>query len=223
MLYIALGLAGWVFLYLCLRATRIFATSEGISRVIAFLHSFAVCRYIELFILGSPLVLKDFGLATTTEESISLQFSISYFIFELVYCLYTRDEDLTMMIHHFVSLTGFLWCYNLGASGYEVCYATWLAEFTNPFLQARWYFRSKELHTTRIAQINEGLFVLLFIFFRGVVGPMYTYRIYASAGYTDAIMRYLGYALQSVSFLFLFQIFGLIKKRLFGSRAAKND
>merc|ERR1719450_1575650 len=83
--------------------------------------------------LRFPFVFEEFGQDTTPFQKNLLRFSISYFVFETLYCLYTQTEDFVMMLHHFVSLTSLLWCYRLNASGYEVCLLIWCAEFTNPF------------------------------------------------------------------------------------------
>merc|ERR1712179_264769 len=114
------------------------------------------------------------------------------------------------------SLTAIMWSYYIQGSGYEVCLLLWCAEFTNPFLQLRWCLRCYGYHQSLLGKLNEFLFACVFVAMRGGFGLVYTYQVYLSATKTDFIMRCFGYSFQVVNFLFLIQIWGLAKKRVFG-------
>ena len=187
----------------------------------ALIHSFIVCRFSEVFFLTLPILdVNAFGESTTQVQNNILCFSLSYFIFETAYCMWSHDEGWVMMSHHFVSLLALSTGYLLGESGYEICLLIWSSEFTNPFLQVRWFARSHNLHTTLLAKINEAVFVLMFLFFRGVFGCVFTYCVYLSAHKSHVVMRYFAYSFQVVNFLFLGQIVLFIRKRLCGGKSS---
>ena len=212
------GTCLWVLVYIALLRSCKFQTTESISHFMALLHSFIACRGIELFLLSSPIIdLSAFGELNTHGQNMAVQFSLSYFVFETAYCVWSHDEGWVMMLHHFVSLLALSTGHWLGASGYEICLLIWSAEFTNPLLQVRWFARSHNLHTTVWAKINEAVFVVLFIFFRGVFGCTFSYHVYLSTNKTHYVMQYFAYTFQLVNFLFLGQVMLLIRKRLCGS------
>ena len=215
MLPIACCVIGWATLYACLLRFNKSCTAEWNSRMIAFLHAFLISRSIEIFMLQFPFVFEEFGKENTSFHNNVLTFSISYFIFETCWCLYMQTEEMVMMLHHIVSLTGLLWCYQLNVCGYEVCLLIWCSEFTNPCLQTRWFLRTKEWHRALVAQINEFLFVCFFVLMRGVFGLCFIYQV-INAKNLLMVMRGFGFAFQFVNCLFLYQIAMFAKKRLFG-------
>merc|ERR1711962_863863 len=139
---VLLGIIGWVLAYIIVVKSNKVQSVEAASRILASVHSFIASRSVEWFLLSYPFVFKEFGAPTTTAETSIVTFSISYFIFETVYCLYAQTEDGVMMLHHFVSLSALLWSRCIATSSYEVCLLIWSAEFTNPFLQMGWFLRT---------------------------------------------------------------------------------
>merc|ERR1712183_1266475 len=165
---------------------------------------------------------EEFGVTTSPAQNNIIAFSLSYFVFETSYCLIAQTEDIAMLLHHFVSLSALTWSRGLGTSGYEVCLLIWSAEFTNPFLQLRWFLRSVNYHSTLVGRVNEVLFVVLFVALRGGFGMVYTYRLYEQ-NKTEFVLRYFGYAFQLVNFLFLYQVGRMVYRKLFRGRAQKGD
>ena len=219
MLPIIFASLGWTTLYLLLLKTSTTITKEAGSRLLALLHSFTICRLIEIFILWpqqqqQPFAFAEFGQPSTEIQNAVLVFSISYFVFETAYCVFSRTEDAVMMLHHVVSVSALGWSYHSGRSGYEVCLLIWCAEFTNPFLQLRVFLRSRGMHASVVGVLNEGVFVVLFVLMRGFFGVHYTWHVYKTAEKTGYVMRCFGYAFQIVNFMFLVQIGKLVKRRL---------
>ena len=210
---IIIGSCGWTLTYLFLLKTINIQSKEAISRVLAFLHSFIASRCVEMFVLSYPFQFQEFGQTTGNAETRIIEFSVAYFLFETVYCLYSQTEDWIMMLHHFVSLSALTWCLWICSGGYECCLIIWSAEFTNPVLQARWFLRSWGWQGTLLGRVNEVLFVVLFFAMRGGFGMVYTYHLYKE-NRTEVVLKHFGYVFQLVNFLFLYQVGRLVLRRV---------
>lgn len=220
MLLVGCYVIGWVSVFVCFLNLNKHRSAEWNSRMVAFLHAFLACRNIEMNMIKLPFTFEEFGEASTSFQNNAIAFSIAYFIFETCYCLYAQTEDYVMMLHHFISLTGLIWGYQLKVCGYEVCLLLWVAEFTNPILQIRWFLRESGYQKKWYAKVNEFLFVVIFVFFRGVFGFRFSYQVIRSAKLLP-VMRYFALAFQVVNCLFLYQISLFAKKRLYGMNTDK--
>ena len=101
--------------------------------------------------------------------------SLSYFLFDMAWCIYFRTEGLVMLAHHTISILGIILTLVLGESGIESCAVIFGSEITNPLLQARWFLRQTGRYESRLGDAVDVSFVLLFVLMRIVVGANMLY------------------------------------------------
>ena len=212
----------WTLYYIVLHIFNKKCGAEWNSRIVAFSHAFILCRITEWTLFSKyPLNGDKFGMENCIEVSNILIFSLSYFMFETCWCCYMQTEDLVMMVHHFVSLISIFGSYYIKNAGYELCYMLWAAEFTNPFLQIRWFLRSLELHVTICAKINELLFVILFIAFRLFFASYLVYLLFLVRHRVNSFLLVFAMLFHCVNIIFVFQVIQLVKRRVLSPRTSK--
>lgn len=146
------------------------------NRIIALLHSFLGCRWIE-YNFRWPLDPSKMSGTNEWWEHTLLLFTCSYFLFDLIYCLWTQSEENYMLIHHVLGLAIAGYALFGGMCGYESALGFWITELANPLLQIRWFLRTMEWHLYLLYKVNEMLFVVVFLFNRVVVASVYGYII----------------------------------------------
>ena len=75
-----------------------------------------------------------------------------------------------MLAHHILSIFGNALVVYEGRFGTEMIAVIFGAEFTNPFLQMRWFLRHSDRHLTWYGELNDFLFIVLFGLMRLVIG-----------------------------------------------------
>ena len=101
--------------------------------------------------------------------------SLGYFMFDMAWCVYFRTEGPVMLAHHTMSILGILLTLWLGESGIEGCAVLFGSEITNPLLQTRWFLKQTGNYGTRLGDVVDALFVLLFVVMRIFVGGTMLY------------------------------------------------
>ena len=210
----------WCGLYGALLVFNRKCSAEWNSRVMALIHAVVVARNVEFCVFTTNL--HDFGLTNTACENMIVAISAGYFVLDTTWCICMRTENLTMMLHHFLSLISLLGVRYLDYSAKEVLIMLWCAEITNPFLQFRWFLRENNLHTKLYSKINEFVFVVLFLFMRLFVSSYLLYRVWNSALVTLHILTG-GAVFHVINLLFVYQVFGLIHKRVYGKASLKDE
>lgn len=210
---ISLLVIGWSAIYtLLVRVFNKTCSAEWNSRIVAFIHAFLVARYVEFGMYNERSEFLGVGLPNTVQQTYVCCFCLSYFIFETSWCLYMQTEGLVMLAHHVVSLFTISTCLFLNSSGYEASLMIWAAEFTNPLLQMRWFLRTKELHKTLFAKLNEMVFVILFIFMRLFYGSHLFYRCMVSKN-IKPVPRAGSFVFHVVNLAFVYQVGTLVRRR----------
>merc|ERR1711973_800008 len=152
---------------------------------------------------------------STANETWQLQlflFTSSYFIFDLIYCLYMQTEENYMILHHLLGMIVGLYGVYYDACGYECALGFWITELANPFLQIRWFLRSMEWHSYLPYKVNEGLFVVVFLFNRVVLGSVYFYvTLFVSNAFLAVKISTV--FVHMFNFFFAHQIVGLVIRR----------
>ena len=128
----------WMDFYLLALILNPKQSSEWNCRIVTFVHgvisallSLAVCFYFGPWpfnYIAQPC--NDMHLAIVL-------FSFGYFIFDFSWCLWSRSESVVMLVHHIVSISGFVLVLCTGMYGAEVVATLGGSEVTNPLLQAR--------------------------------------------------------------------------------------
>jgi len=211
----------WVVYYLLLELFNRKRGSEWNSRILALTHAVIMCRLIE-YKVTPPWHINEFGIENTPELNIVMFPSLAYFIFETCWCMYMQTEGLAMLCHHFLSLLALFSSSYTNYSGYEVVFMLWAGEFTNPFLQIRWFLRTKELHKTIYAQINEVVFVILFVFMRLYVGSYIYYMMLFHSPNMWTMFRIAGTSFHIVNLVFIYQVVMFAKHKLTNDRKKIN-
>ena len=122
-----------------------------------------------------------------------------------------QTERFIMLIHHFASLGLLSASIYLERYGYACILMLFLGEITNPMLQIRWFLRSKELHRTTFAVVNEPLFAILFTILRMFFGSYQLYVLLFRGKYIP--VKCIGISLQIINYVFMYEMFLLIKNR----------
>lgn len=110
-----------------------------------------------------------------------------------------------MILHHIFSIIGMMVSLIGGFSATEVMAIIFGTEITNPLLQIRWFLRTLEKHKTWYYEINDALFVLLFVIMRLGIGSNLIY-IYIYNPRAETLHKILAIAIYMVGFIFMFTI-----------------
>lgn len=202
----------WSIYYLCINFFNNKRTSEWNCRLVALTHSLVVCRLVEYFVFLESWPLYRLGGPNTNGEYTVLYFSGSYFIFDLIWSLYTGSEGPVMLAHHLICVIGLPLIINTGLEGASVVFCIWGGELTNPFLQARWFLRETNNKDSKWAWWNDLIFALLFFIIRAGVFSVLVYNFYFSTSHF--IIKMLGYAFYFVGLIWCVRIFSFARKKL---------
>lgn len=99
---------------------------------------------------------------------------MGYFTFDLLWCFIHNDTGL-VKFHHIVTCSGLVYYSFKLKQQYFIVYSLGLTEFTNPFLQLRWYLKYHGMRDTILFKIIETMFIVLFFSIRIFVLSYYTY------------------------------------------------
>ncbi|KAG7260769.1 hypothetical protein CRUP_002579 [Coryphaenoides rupestris] len=167
------GLSGWVALYMILCSINGSRGCEWNCRLVTLLHGVLVVSLTAY--IGYVDGPWPFTYQNTTLQISAMVLSLSYFIFDMVWCVYFRTEGAVMLAHHAVSILGIMLTLWLGESGVESCAVLFGSEVTNPLLQARWFLRHTGRRNTPLAEAVDLAFVVLFVVMRVFVGGAMLY------------------------------------------------
>ncbi|KAM8903853.1 TLC domain-containing protein 5a isoform 2-T3 [Spinachia spinachia] len=135
---------------------------------------------------------------------------------------FTYPEGPVMLAHHTMSILGILLTLWLGESGIESCAVLFGSEITNPLLQARWFLKQTGRYGTRLGDVVDVLFVLLFVLMRVFVGGTMLYcelisprpRFFIKCG---------GVAMYALSWVFMVDIVRFARRKSRSWRRPKPD
>lgn len=172
------------------------------------------------FITG-PWPLVFMGEANTPFQSFIAVFTLGYFIFDFLWCLYMGTEGLDMLFHHVISLSGIAYIYFDGFSGPELVGTILGTEISNPFLQLRWFMRETRNYNTLWAKLNDIIFMTLFIVWRLGPGSLLWYRTVLVSPKPKLFVRIGGTGLYLVSWVWVVLILRFARKRFFGKKKSE--
>lgn len=170
------SLCGWTALYIALCRINRSRSYEWNCRLVTLLHGIsAICITTYIGYVDGPWPFDHPGTLNTPLQISALVCSLGYFIFDMAWCVYFRTEGPVMLAHHTMSILGILLTLWLGESGIESCAVLFGSEITNPLLQTRWFLKQTGRYETRLGDIVDILFVLLFVLMRIFVGGTMLY------------------------------------------------
>lgn len=161
----------WFNLYNVLYAVNWKCSAEWNCRIVAGLHGTvsAFLCFISAFIMG-PWPFSHIGYPPNILQCNIFVISLSYFAFDLLWCLYMRTEGLVMLTHHFLSIMGLVYVMRYNIYGCESAAILGASEFTNPILQLRWFLKQSGRYAGNMALFIDFSFVFFFFGARVVAG-----------------------------------------------------
>ncbi|CAL8361287.1 unnamed protein product [Merluccius merluccius] len=217
---VLLSLSGWVTLYMILCNVNGSRGYEWNCRLVTLLHGIlVVCITAYIGYVDGPWPFTYPGTKNTPLQISAMVLSLSYFIFDMVWCVYFRTEGPVMLAHHTLSILGIMLTLWLGESGVESCAVLFGSEVTNPLLQARWFLRRTGRYETALGEAVDLVFVLLFVLMRVFVGGAMLYcelisprpRFFIKCG---------GVAMYALSWVFMVDIWRFARRK-YGSKRAQ--
>lgn len=209
----------WTSLYCLLCIISPNRSYEWNCRLVTIFHASltTVLSYWCAFITG-PWPLVFMGEANTAFQSFIAAFTLGYFIFDFLWCLYMGTEGLDMLLHHTISVSGIAFIYFDGYSGPELVATILGTEISNPFLQLRWFMRETAKYETFLAKVNDIIFMTLFIIWRLGPGSLLWYRTVLVSPKPKLFVKIGGTGLYLISWVWVVFIVRFARKRFFGKR-----
>lgn len=144
---------------------------------------------------------------------------MGYFTFDIIWC-FVHKESFIVKFHHVVTCAGLIYYSFKLEHQYINIYALGLTEFTNPFLQTRWYLKYHGMRDSLAFKIIEGAFILCFFYIRIFVFTYYAYISWTSPKFNftadDLFFITLGLI---VGYMLSWQMFGYIMYQLRKSKS----
>lgn len=210
----------WLFFYSSVRKTFPNRSPEFCVRLITLFHGsvtsylgFQECTGGHLFEAQSPM---------TNNQALILAFSASYFVFDLIWCLFYQTETKLMLFHHLYSCIALTRIVTQGYAGTQSICGVGTAEITNPLLQARWFLRTFDQQNSYLYALIEFMFVLTFIVARIMFGTVFILAVILST--TNNIeYKLLSLLIYVLSWLFLLNIIQYVKNKYIHSSSLVED
>ena len=208
----------WASAYLILCIVNKKRSLEWNCRIITFCHgllSVVMCLYCA-FVVG-PWPFDAIGEASTSLQTLCIIVTLGYFLFDFLWCIVTGTEGIDMLFHHLTSISGLVLSLFLDRSGAELIATIFGSEVSTPSLQVRGFLRETGKYETRIAKINDVLFILLFMCIRIGLGlRLFICTMLSSK--SNLFIKLGGVALYSLSLVWMVFILKFAKKRFFGKK-----
>lgn len=208
----------WTFLYYLLCIVNEKRALEWNCRIVTVCHgllSVTMCVYCAFY--TGPWPFDALGEKSTAQQTLCIVVTLGYFVFDFSWCIYMGTEGIDMLLHHITSICGLVLSLWLDRSGAELVATIFGSEVSNPCLQLRWFLRECGLYETRIAKLNDVVFILLFLCIRIGLGA----RLFVSTLMSpkpSVLIKLGGVALYSLSVVWMLFILRFSKKRFFGKR-----
>ncbi|VVC98371.1 unnamed protein product [Leptidea sinapis] len=199
----------WSWSYILCVGLRPGKTPEWYSRAVTMVHG-SVASIIALWQCDALNLTADrFTDKITLGQYALMLWSWGYFAFDLLWCLVYWSDSYVMLCHHICALIAIDIYMSKENTGCTFPCTMALMEVTNPLLQTRWFMKSEGYTNSILYYVIEGVYLLLFLFLRGVLGTYLTYNILHSEKF-DMDEKMITLAFYVVSLIFIFQIIGYV-------------
>jgi|TARA_B100001142_G_scaffold309062_1_gene341193 hypothetical protein len=167
---------GWGLMFLLFRVGVFRKYSADFSnRVVSIIHAIVAVYYAYLtFTNGWAGMFDDIGGANTPAQALCMAISLSYFVYDLIYCAVVGE--LESVFHHMFTIGGLASGVFEGKSGSELVACLFLMEVSNPSLHLRTVLAEMGLKNSALASMNNLIFALVFLVCRLVIGPPLVYK-----------------------------------------------
>lgn len=215
---------GWFLLFLAIRF-GVFRrySADFANRVVSIIHAVVAIYYsYACFENGFAGMFANIGGANTEPQALCMAVSLSYFVYDLVYC--SLQGELESVFHHFFTIGGLASGVLNGKSGAELCACLFLMEVSNPSLHLRTLLLEMGLKNTAVFSANNLVFAFVFLVCRLVIGPPLVWKTLACPD-NEFIVKLGGFGILAVSVMWGWRIVMMFikeaKKLLVGGAESK--
>lgn len=160
----------------------------------------SIACFISAFILG-PWPFSYIGYPPNQLHCSIIIISLGYFTFDFVWCVYMQTEQLLMIIHHLLSVLGFVYVLWFDVYGCEITSILGASEYTNPLLQLRWFWKRTGKYSGNTEIFIDWTFFVLFVCARVLVGSALYVQLLLSPR-MDVFAKVSGGAMHCVGIIF---------------------
>ncbi|KAL4498046.1 hypothetical protein ABPG72_014903 [Tetrahymena utriculariae] len=139
-------------------------------------------------------------------------FSIAYFLYDSIACLYYGIDGIGIAIHHAMVVVAYLSSMTALYGGVECMYALFFAELSNFPMNARQCVRSMNLRYTNLHEFFEYTFIILYIIARGIFVPFAVAHCVRSP-VCPTLLKIICLGLFAQSIYYIFEMLKGIKRR----------
>lgn len=137
-------------------------TADFSNRVVSIVHAVAAIYYSYVtFSSGWGGMFDNIGGANTEPQTLCMAVSLSYFIYDLIYCALVGEIE--SVFHHMFTIGGLASGVLNGKSGAELVACLFLMEVSNPSLHLRTLLIEMGLKNSTLFSINNLIFALVFL------------------------------------------------------------
>lgn len=164
----------WTTLYFAVRYTFHTKSPEWCNRLVTLFHGLGTAiRGLQECCQEGEWAFENPDEESTHNQMLILVISLGYFLFDLGWCLAYETETKLMIFHHIYSCVALYRVLVSEVSGAQAACGLAAMEFTNPFLQLRWFLRSEGFYNTVVFKFVEISFIALFFVIRILLGTYF--------------------------------------------------
>lgn len=213
----------WTDFYFILHVLNYRYSAEWNCRIVTAIHGVvaAVLCFSSACVFG-PWPFTYLGEPNTNLHNMIAVISLGYFLFDFSWCVFMKTEGPVMLAHHLVSIVGLVYVTYQGRSASELTAVLGASEFTNPFLQIRWFMKTSNNYSGKMAVFVDWTFVTCFCVARLGVGSVFHYVCQTSPK-VDIVTKAGGQAFYIISWIFGIQLLFFIHRKYIRKRPGKLD
>jgi len=136
----------------------------------------------------------------------------AYFLYDFIAMAYYGLLDSSMTIHHVVCVLGIYISLMEGFSANDVIAGLFIAEISNPPMHGRVMLKHVGKRMTKLYELCEYLYIVLYIFGRCLIGSPVIYKV-VSCTSSNFLVRAVAGVLALQSYYFVFKMIRLLRHR----------
>lgn len=138
------------------------------NRVISILHGLFSLISTALHIYYDD---PQYGTINTAHQEILIIISCGYFFYDMIACAYYKLTDAALIIHHSMTIMGYVSCFVYGYGATEAIMGLYLAEVSNCPMHLRMIFKNLNLRYTLAYEVLEYFYMATYMVSRGIFVP----------------------------------------------------
>lgn len=180
------------------------------NRMVSFVHGLLCCvlSFYDVTFVGNP-----YGSSNTAMQNFTLTMSLGYFIYDTLSMSYYNLLDGGMCFHHLIVCMGLYLSLCFNASAPEIIGGLFISEVSNPVMHFRLIIRAIGLRHTRLYELSEYSYIMLYIYFRLLKGLFVVYNT-ASCPVGHPIIRMIAIGVAVQSYFYVYRMVNILKNRM---------